>query len=290
MPELPEVESLRCLLERRIVGAQLQGSCFVNSVILRSHSPAEFSDLVHRRTIIGVGRRGKYLLLHLSASVGNAPSDVRILIVHLRMRGSLQVEPAGVKPAAYHCATLELDGDRELRFYDMWRWGEWWLLEANEQPNRLPQIGQLGPEPFDPGFTREVLYRQLSQRRGALKPLLLSQRVVAGLGNIYCDESLHRARLHPARIALSVTVAEAEHLHNAIQAVLGQAVAQGGAYAALMAAQSRNLDSFAAIYTPRIYDRPGRSCPTCGQSLHKMSLHGRGTTYCPVCQPAAVAD
>jgi formamidopyrimidine-DNA glycosylase len=290
MPELPEVETLRRLLERRIVGATITDGRFANPVILRSHAPADFGALVQGRTIAGVGRRGKYLLLHLSASFGNAPGDVRILLVHLRMRGSLRIEPVEAMPAAYLCAALELSEGRELRFYDMWRWGEWRLLEANEQPDRLQQLAQLGPEPWDPEFTPDALHRQLKRRRGVLKPLLLSQRVVAGLGNIYCDECLHAAQLHPARSTDSLTADETLRLYRAIQAVLSLAVSQGGAYAESLASQQLNLDSFAAIYTPQIYNSPGRPCPVCGHCLAKMSLQGRGTTYCPVCQPAAVPD
>ncbi len=211
-------------------------------------------------------------------------------MVHLRMRGNMLVEPADSPPGAYLCAALELDENRDLRFYDMWRWGEWWLLETEQPPECLRSIAALGLEPFAPEFTPGYLHRQLTLRHGALKPLLLGQRLVAGLGNIYCDESLHRARLHPTRGANSITRDEAERLHASIQAILGEAIAQGGAYADLVAAQSQNLESFAAIYMPRVYDRPGFPCPTCGQSLDKMSLHGRGTTYCPVCQPVADAD
>jgi formamidopyrimidine-DNA glycosylase len=290
MPELPEVESLRRLLERRTVGARILDASFDSPVVLRSHRPVDFKALVMQRVVTDVGRRGKYLLFHLSASNETAPDDVRILVVHLRMRGSLRVEPAGVTPAAYLCATLELDRGQVLRYYDMWRWGEWHLLEADEQPACLRPIGQLGPEPFDTGFTPDFLHRQLTRRSGAIKPLLLGQRIVAGLGNIYCDESLHRAQVHPARIANSLTAVEVDRLHSAMQSVLADAIAQGGVYADRQADAERNLDSFAAIYAPRIYDHPGCPCPTCGQSLEKMSFHGRGTTYCPVCQPAAEAD
>jgi formamidopyrimidine-DNA glycosylase len=209
MPELPEVESLRRLLEWRVGGARIRSVSFVSPVILRSHRLTDFSDIVVHRSIRAVGRRGKYLLLSLSASERAAQEDVRVLVVHLRMRGSFQVEPLASAPGAYLCAALELDEGRVLRFYDMWRWGEWWLLETGEPPDRLRAIAQLGPEPFAPDFTPESLGRQLAVRPGAIKPLLLGQRLVAGLGNIYCDE---------------------------------------------------------------------------------MSFHGRGTTYCPVCQPVVAAN
>ena len=295
MPELPEVESLRRLIAQRVLGAQIRSVCFVSPEILRSHPPADFRDAILNRSITAVERRGKYLLLHLSASDRAAPGNTRILVVHLRMRGSIQIEPVETPPGAYLCATLELDKPElenrlALRYYDMWRWGEWWLSEPDQPSESLIQVAELGPEPFAASFTAEYLHRQLTTRRGALKPLLLGQRIVAGLGNIYCDESLHRARLHPARRAAGLTASEAHRLHAAIVGVLKEAVAQGGAYADLAAAEGRNLEDLADVYTPRVYDRPGFPCPHCGQCLEKMSFHGRGTTYCPVCQPDADAD
>lgn len=286
MPELPEVESVRRLLERRLSGASVNAIELVTPKILRTPEPVPFAVAVRATTLTGVGRRGKYLLLRLEKPAVSSPDAVAAsvppqafdLVIHLKMRGSLRIESLDATPGPYLCAALTLNADRALRFYDMWRWGEWALFPAGTAAQHLPGLAAMGPEPFDPDFTSDYLWQQLIRRRTPLKPLLLGQRVVAGLGNLYCDECLHRARLHPE---------EARRLHAAILAILSAAVRQGSAYVETLVAQDANLDDFNAIYFPKVYDRPGQPCPACGQALIKTHLHGRGTTLCPHCQPGA---
>ena len=312
MPELPEVESLRHLLVHHLDNARILDVRFLSPVILRGMQPSDFAARIVGKRIVTIERRGKYLVFGLSASNPNSLDypdgrpdgsrrpdgssraestlveygDAR-LIVHLRMRGSLCVESRNAVPAKYFCGGLELEDGRELRYYDMWRWGEWWLVATAQGVTKISGLDTLGIEPFDPCFTAHYLQERLASRQSALKPLLLGQRVVAGLGNIYCDESLHRAGLHPARKASAVTGAEVARLHKAIVGVLQEAVAYGRAAAERLADRGGNLTEFEGIYLPRVYDRPGRPCPTCGQSLRKISFHGRGTTFCPHCQPDA---
>ncbi|HZP82671.1 MAG TPA: bifunctional DNA-formamidopyrimidine glycosylase/DNA-(apurinic or apyrimidinic site) lyase [Chthonomonadaceae bacterium] len=295
MPELPEVESVRRLLERRLSGASINAIELVTPKILRTPEPAPFAVAVTGTTLTGVGRRGKYLLLRLEKPAVSSPDAVAVpvppqafdLVIHLKMRGWLRVERLDETPGPYLCVALTLNADRALRYYDMWRWGAWALFPAGAAAAHLPGLAALGPEPFDPAFTSDYLWQQLVRRRTPLKPLLLGQRIVAGLGNLYCDECLHRARLHPARPAQSLRPEEARRLHEAIVAILNAAVAQGGAYVETLAARHANLDDFNAIYIPRVYDRPEQPCPACGQALIKTHLHGRGTTLCPNCQPDA---
>lgn len=284
MPELPEVETLRLLLDRRLAGATFLSARFNRPDILRDISPDAFRAAVAGRTLDIVQRRGKYLCLLLRGENRAALS----LVVHLRMRGRLAVEAAEATPAPYFCAALADTQGRELRFYDMWRWGEWRLVAPDAMP-RLPGLGTLGPEPLEEAFSADCLQAQLAFRRTPIKPLLLTQRVVAGLGNIYCDESLHRARLHPARPANSLDVQETQRLHGAIVEIVGKAVQQGHSYAETLVAQQANLEDFAGVYIPRVYDRPGHRCPTCQTPLVKISFHGRGTTFCPDCQPGVAA-
>jgi formamidopyrimidine-DNA glycosylase len=283
MPELPEIETLRRLLQVHLVGARIESVVFTCPVILRAGSPEAFAAHVVGRRITHLERRAKYLALRLEDEGTPAGS----IVIHLRMRGSLRVMSADLPPDPYLCATLRLVDGRELRYHDMWRWGEWWPLRSDEPLQRLRGIALLGPEPFDPAFTPEFLARRLAARRAAIKPLLLTQRLVAGLGNLYADECLHHARLNPATPAASLGVGGAARLHAAIQEVLAEALEQGAALAALLAAQGEDLLRFDAIYEPRVYDRPGFPCPTCGQRLIKITLCGRGTTYCPFCQPTA---
>ena len=311
MPELPEVESLRHLLTYRLLHARILDSRFPSPVILRGTTPDDFTRRTSGKTIVSVTRRGKYLLFELSNAerlhdtsskreadkakiVLNAPDEPEFaaeenalrLVVHLRMRGGLRVEEGEQSPTKYLCGLLRLDGGRELRYYDMWRWGEWWLAPPASQLTGISGLDDLGVEPLDADFTPEHLEQALFGRLVPLKPLLLGQRIVAGLGNIYCDESLHRAGLHPARKAGTVQAEEAARLHEAIVGVLGEAVAQGRAHSHFLADQDGNLEHFEGIYTPRVYDRPGHACPTCGFSLQKITFYGRGTTFCPQCQPA----
>ena len=289
MPELPEVETVRRLLTRRIIGAVIEGAAFPSASILKNITPEAFTKSVQGTQITEVGRRGKYLLLQLRPTAAGevSPSHPLELVVHLKMRGSLRAEPADETPGRYLCASLRLNQNRELRYYDMWRWGEWNLLEAGTAETTLPGLKAMGPEPFAADFTPERFAERLGRRRGAVKPLLLEQRVVAGLGNIYCDESLHRARLHPSRTVQSLSAEEISRLYTAFRAVLETAIAQGGAYAEQQAKQQGNIETFEGVYTPQVYDNPGKPCPVCGENLIKFQLHGRGTTYCPRCQPGA---
>jgi len=294
VPELPEVETLRQLLARRVAGARIEAVPLIAAKILRAPDPAALAAAVTGAVITGVGRRGKYLLLRLEKPERGGPDAAAPegqgawdLVIHLKMRGRLRIESESDPPGPYLCAELRLTDGRTLRYYDMWRWGEWALVSAGTACRSLPGLAAMGPEPLEPGFTSDYLARQLARRRGLLKPLLLGQQVVAGLGNIYCDECLHRARLHPARLAHRLRPDEVARLHEAIVSILGAAVAQGSALAERLAAQQANLDSFAGIYASQVNDRPGQSCPTCGQALQKMHLSGRGTTLCPHCQPVA---
>ncbi len=309
MPELPEVESLRHLLTHRLLHARILDSRFPSPVILRGTNAEHFAAQTTGKTISSLTRRGKYLLFGLadterldaasgkkeagiakSSGISAVIEDEELrLIVHLRMRGGLRVEDEERIPGKYLCGLLSLDSGRELRYYDMWRWGEWWLAPPAPQPTGIAGLDALGVEPFSEDFTAQFLYRALSERRGPIKPLLLSQRIVAGLGNIYCDESLHRARIHPARRASEVGFEESQRLYAAIVGVLGEAIAQGRAFADELAAHNGNLEQFEGIYTPQVYDRPGQPCTHCGQELTKITFHGRGTTFCPQCQPAVAS-
>ena len=286
MPELPEVETVRRFLEQRIVGTRIKNATFARPEILKTGGPEEFNTAVSGCQIEKVVRRGKYLSLHLRKPDDAAePAAAYELIIHLKMRGDLRVEAEAASPDRYLCAELHLDSGQALRFYDIWRWGEWNLFPAGKA--NLPGLAAMGLEPFDPDFTPVYLARQLAKRSGPLKTVLLDQRTVAGLGNIYCDESLHQARLHPARTARSLDADEVARLHGAIVAVLTRAVSQGGAYADRQALGSGNIDGFENIYAPTVYDRPGKPCPACGETLVKFQLRGRGTTFCPICQPDA---
>lgn len=277
MPELPEVETIA-----RFLAAEVSGRIILRSEVrwpraIACPSAQEFAQQICGREIRSVTRRGKFLVLAL---------DEGFLLVHLRMTGRLLVCDAARKDA---CATpfndahthvyLYLDGDKILRFRDVRKFGRLYLVQDPAQV-----LGELGPEPLGPDFTAAALGDLLRGSRRLLKPFLLDQRRIAGLGNIYADEALWRAGLHPLRRSDSLSAAETERLHGAIQDVLREATAHGGTtmrdYRSADDAPGQHQWSLA------VYGREGQPCPRCGETIVRMVVQQRSSYYCPHCQPA----
>jgi formamidopyrimidine-DNA glycosylase len=222
-----------------------------------------------------VWRRAKYIVADLQR--GGAPAGA--LLGHLRMTGRMHVEPAGWDAGPYERLRLELDDGRWFHFIDVRKFGRVTWVASVER-----ELAQLGPEPLGVDFTADWLANALHTKRGRLKPLLLDQSFVAGLGNIYVDEALHKSGLHPLRFAHSVRPAEAARLREEIQSTLGGAI-------------ERNGSSFDTFYrTPegqpgdyqsefRVYSRDGEPCSTCGTVIERIVVGQRGTHFCPRCQP-----
>ncbi len=276
MPELPEVETVRrslldLVVDRAIVGlrpsafAGVMGGEDVESVAVR---------LVGRR-ITDVRRRAKYLLLDLD--------DGTSLMVHLRMTGRLVVAPRDELPLRFEHLAIELDDGSDLRFADQRKFGRvLHLLPADVQA--LDR--RLGPEPLAPRFTAERLATALARRPGKLKGVLLDQRLVAGLGNIYVDEALFRARLHPERQANSLSALEVRRLHRAIREVLREGLDHRGT--TFSSFQNATGEAGGNHRNLRVYGRGGTAeCVRCGSPLNRIVVAGRGTTFCPTCQSAA---
>ncbi|MFN2489756.1 MAG: bifunctional DNA-formamidopyrimidine glycosylase/DNA-(apurinic or apyrimidinic site) lyase [Actinomycetota bacterium] len=265
MPELPEVESVRRqldpeLAERRFVDAWWDPHPAV---------PREFHrvDLVVGRKVQSVGRRGKFLI---------APLDEGLeLIMHLGMTGSFRFDVSD----DHARARLWLDDGRELVFRDVRRFGRIAVVDAGDYA-AIPTLALLGPEPLSDEFDPAAFALELARTRAPIKPYLLSQRPVAGVGNIYADEALWRARIHP--MSRRIGGRRASALHSAIREVLGDAIEREGTtfrdYVMVNGDGGRNADFLIA------YGRVGRPCPRCGTALRKIVLGGRGTTYCPRCQ------
>ncbi len=271
MPELPEVETLARDLQRLLVGAEIEAveTCWPRSVAVPTAE--ELADQLPGRSIVGVSRRGKFLVLSLS--------DATYLLIHLRMSGQLRVQPAACSPDNHARVIFDLADGRQLVFSDTRKFGRvYWTRDLRDV------IGDLGPEPIAEDFTLQDLRVALATRRGRLKPLLLNQRFLAGLGNIYTDEVLFKARLHPLRKADSLTGEEAERLYRAIRGVLGQAIDSRGT----TLEDERYLDAqgWPGSYGERlrVYGRPGEPCPRCGQAIERIVVGGRGTHFCPRCQ------
>lgn len=264
MPELPEVETSVRWLRPRVRGRAVTG---FSATWPRQVEPgiAAVRRAVRGRTIVRVGRRGKYILLHLD--------DRSCLMLHLGMSGRIAWEAACRETPPHVRAVLELDGGDRLLFCDARKFGR-----IRYVPDAKAACAHLGPEPLGRRFTAETLRRALAGRTRRIKPLLLSQEIVAGLGNIYTDEALHRARVHPSTPADRLTPAEIKRLHRAVQRVLGEAVRRCGT-------------SFDWVYPGgrmqhhlRVYRRTGKACRTCGTPIVRIEVGQRSTHLCPRCQ------
>lgn len=273
MPELPEVETIRRALRQggrqapAVAGRRILNARLLWERTVAAPSPEEFRERIAGQVIEDVGRRGKFLALKLSPDW---------LLIHLRMSGDLLVEPAAAPPAPHHRLILELQGGLQLAFNDARKFGRVWLLA---DPQTV--LGGLGPEPLGEEFTPQLLYRGLQARRRQLKPLLLDQAFIAGLGNIYADEALHQAGLHPLVIASTLDFLQAERLWKAIREVLERGIRSNGATIDWVYRGGEFQNSL------RVYGRAGQPCPTCGAEIRRIVVGQRGAHFCPQCQPEA---
>lgn len=263
MPELPEVETERGRLAPVLEGRRLAAVQIDDSRLTRPDDPAHVAALLAGRRVERVDRRGKYLLLRLE--------DGLTLLVHLRMTGGFRYEPA-----SHERAILELDDGTRIAYRDLRRFGTWTLLEPEEAEAHLAV--RLGPEPLGRGFTASFLADRLAGRRAPVKAAILDQRTVAGLGNIYADEALWHARVHPLRAAGELSTEEVAALRQGIRAALRRGIRRQGAdlgdgtYAG-----GRMQHEF------RVYGRLGVPCDRCGTPIEKTRAGGRGTWFCPSC-------
>jgi formamidopyrimidine-DNA glycosylase len=271
MPELPEVETIRLSLEAKLTGRTIREVVVTNPGMLEGRSVAEFNREITGKTIKRVERRGKYLLLQLNGGL--------VLALHLRMTGQLTVEPLEQPVANATYLRLKLDNQFELRFRDQRKFGKAFVFAAAAVPQSL---GKLGPEPLTSEFTVAVLSRQLAGHKLAIKKALLNQELVAGIGNIYADEGLFVAGIHPARLTDSLTPAEVTRLYQAIRQVLSEGIQYRGTSMRDYLDGEGKPGSYQEHL--RVYGRKGQPCPICGAPIAKMNLGGRGTHFCPLCQ------
>ncbi len=279
MPELPEVQTIASELQQRLPGRTITGAEVLWPRTVGYPSADEFVTLLRARRIARVERRAKYVLIRLD--------DGSLLALHLRMTGRVTIEPAASARDPHTRLVLRLDGDDELRFADMRKFGRWYFVPAG---GALPlaSFAALGPEPLDEDFTPEVFARRVAARRGNVKAALLDQRLVAGLGNIYADESLFRARIHPRRTLPSLSAGEVVALHAAIVAVLRRAIGRGGTSFSDYRTTWGRLGGYQEELD--VFRRTGAPCPACGTPIERTVVAGRGTHYCPRCQPLAVSN
>jgi formamidopyrimidine-DNA glycosylase len=300
MPELPEVETVARDLERRVAGATISDVEVRWARTIRHPLPPErFVAELRGATIRRVGRRAKSVLLHLV--------DGRVMTVALRMTGALIVAAPGTPDDRYARVVFRLAGGRELRYRDVRKFGRIGLWEPGGVPlaraggtarRRVAERGEPyrvgdvfarhGPEPLARSFSAARFAARLQRRSARLKTLLLDQSFIAGVGNIYADEALWRARLHPLRAADTLTVEEIRRLHRSVRLVLRQGIANRGAsfadYVGADGEPGENAERLA------VYRRTGQPCLRCGRPISRIVVGQRSTHFCPHCQPPPTAE
>jgi formamidopyrimidine-DNA glycosylase len=267
MPELPEVETIVRTLRPALLGKIILSVDLRWPGTLAAPSPATFKKHLKGRQIESISRRAKFLDLQLSDSH---------LLIHLRMSGDLLVVLGGYQPAKHDRLIVHLSEDTSLIFSDPRKFGRVWLVKDPAEIFR-----DLGPEPLSEGFTPDWLYAALQHHRRQLKPLLLDQTFLAGLGNIYTDEALHLAKLHPLSLSDSITKKQGKGLWQAIREVLEEGIRRNGASIDWVYRGGDFQNHF------RVYGRTGELCPVCQTPIERITIGQRGTHYCPQCQVCA---
>jgi formamidopyrimidine-DNA glycosylase len=271
MPELPEVETVVRDLRPHLIGRTIVDAQVRWRKTIATPSAREFSRAVHGCKITAITRRAKYLIFHLAK-----PNQKLFWLVHLRMTGGFHLDAPATPRDKHMHVILKLSDGYELRFRDTRKFGRMWLVD---DPQTV--LAPLGPEPLD--ISLREFHTLFAKRRGYLKPLLLDQTFLAGIGNIYADESLWYARLHPLRRAESLTRAERARLYRAIRRVLTRAIAVGGTSIDVMYKRVNGM-SGGFQDSLRAFDREERPCRRCGTPIVKTIVGQRGTHYCPTCQ------
>ena len=272
MPELPEVETVRTSLEPRLVGRRFDDVEILDSRLTRPIDPAEVAAELTGERVAAVDRRGKYLIIRFESGL--------VLLIHLRMTGSLAHSRNGAPANSHVRAVVRLDDGSDVAYRDVRRFGTWLVLREDELDSYLGV--RLGLEPLERGFSASKLAERLGGRRAPIKAALLDQRNLAGVGNIYADEALWRARIDPRRIAGELDVPEIRALHRGIRRSLEAGIARQGA----TLRDYRTPDGAAGgmQHEFKVYGRGGEPCPRCGAPIEKTRVGGRGTWFCPGCQ------
>ena len=273
MPELPEIEVIKRVIEPQIKGLAVQRITAGRPEVIAHPAADEFCGRITGQRFAGIERRGKFLILWME-------SGDRI-ILHLRMTGCLLVTPADDPEEKHTHLVFKLSDGRELRFSDTRRFGRFWLLRRGEEDS-YSGIEKLGAEPFDPAFTGEYLSARLGKRKKAIKECLLDQSVIAGIGNIYSDEILFAALIHPLRSASTLTTEEWNRFASVIPERMAFFIEKN------RTTPEEYLEAKGQDYrnTPflQVYGHGGEPCPVCGETLCRSVIGGRSSVYCPVCQ------
>jgi formamidopyrimidine-DNA glycosylase len=274
VPELPEVETVRRRLEPALVGRRFEHVEIDDPRLTRPEDPAEVAAELTGERVEALERRGKYLVVRFESG--------RVLLIHLRMTGTLLYAAPG-KPTdvPHRRAVVNLDDGSDVVYRDVRRFGTWLLVEPDTLDSYLAQ--RLGGEPLGRTFTTRSLAASLANRRAPVKAALLDQRTLAGLGNIYVDEALWRARIHPLRPARELDADEVRALREGIKRALEAGIRRQGATLRDYRQPDGSAGSMQNEF--KVYGRLGEPCDRCGTPIEKTRVAGRGTWYCPACQP-----
>jgi len=277
MPELPEVQTVCDVIGPQIVGRKIEDAFINHEGVLANMDREQFKKEVCASSFLSVRRRGKYILLSLSCG--------KTMIVHLRMTGCLLVVPKGQQQEKHTHVVFDLDGEKELRFIDQRRFGKIWIVREGES---ILGLDALGPEPFDDEVTFDYLKKHLQNSHRKIKDCLLDQSFIAGIGNIYSDEILFRAGIHPAKCACRLTDDEVVRLAQIIPETMAYYVEKN------CIDQDEYLRTGGREYqnTPflQVYGRRGQKCLSCDTLLQKERVAGRGSVFCPNCQKLDETD
>jgi len=274
MPELPEVETVRRTLNQLVTGKKIERvTVTLPRIIIRPAEPEQFADALVGHTIERIERRGKFLILVL---------DGLVLVSHLRMEGRYGLHNSSDPVEKHTHVVFHFEDETELRYKDVRQFGTMHLFVPGEEKT-LPPLNKLGIEPLAEDFTLEAFTKLLSKRTTKIKPLLLNQSYVVGLGNIYVDEALYDAGVHPEREASSLQESEWTRLHASVRTTLARAVEAGGSSIKSYVDGQGQSGSFQ--HELLVYGRKDEPCKRCGRGITKTVVAGRGTHYCAHCQP-----
>ncbi len=272
MPELPEVETVRRSLAETVVGKIIDDVDIRWPKIIKHPEVEAFSFLVKGQKIEGMGRRGKFLIFYLTDFA---------LVSHLRMEGKYGVFEADHAIDKHDHVLFHFTDGSQLIYKDVRKFGTMHLYPLGQELT-TPPLNHVGPEPFSDAYTVEHLYQALIKSGRKVKPALLDQSIVAGLGNIYVDETLFRAGVYPERICSSLTETEVEKIYHASKQTLSEAIEAGGS---TVRSYVNSLGSIGLFQLQlNVYGKGGKPCPVCGTELVKSKVGGRGTVTCRQCQ------
>ncbi len=273
MPELPEVETVLRSLKPKVLNRKINRITVINEKTIKRPDAGAFTSSLEGQRITDINRHGKYLLFKLSSSM--------VLIIHLRMTGRLIYKDSPEAPDRYTCVIFYLEEGKELHFQDVRKFGTIYLIGCDELDS-FPPLRILGPDALDPQLTLDLFIKRLEKRRGQIKGVLLNQAFIAGIGNIYANEILWAARIHPERSVDSLQFEEQERLYQAVREVLSTAVKLRGTTLRDYVDGEGNRGEYQ--HHRKVHGREGEPCPSCGHPIIRVKQGGRSTYYCQCCQ------